>query len=451
MERNDSDKDTSEDDRILKTPRKGSKRRFPHSIEGQEEENHHRTKKVRMAGSSMSIADSVMMRRLGGTRSDPLNLLGTVKDSDQCSSCMSSPTQEAGQPPPPPPFLQRDPLNLEGTASELSALLKGEDKPEKQRHRDSARKHKRTRTLSTEEHVRLDEVAAASANDSPKTSKPIAKGSKYHYGNYDKYYGYRNGGMFEDDPRFSLLSKDMFKGKCVLDIGSNTGQVTVRIAKDFEPKEIIGIDIDNGLVKTAWKVLYRHFVPTLAPDGRQFPMSLTFCRGPLNIPPSPGGDKDKFPNNVHFVCGNFISDDCPLEQDKYDVILALSITKWIHLNWGDDGIKKFFQKVHSYLKDGGCLILEPQPFSSYKRKKRLTETIHKNYNSIQLQPSKFHDYLMSAEVGFAKHRLLGTTLNKSLGFRRPLHLYMKHGPDNPHVGCGTSCDQAVCSSNTTVT
>lgn len=36
--------------------------------------------------------------------------------------------QEAGQPPPPPPFLQRDPLNLEGKVRDLSAVLKGEDK-----------------------------------------------------------------------------------------------------------------------------------------------------------------------------------------------------------------------------------------------------------------------------------------------------------------------------------
>lgn len=49
----------------------------------------------------------------------------------------------------------------------------------------------------------------------------------------------------------------MFKGKDVLDIGSNTGQVTVRIAKELEPRRIVGIDIDDSLVRTAWKVLYR--------------------------------------------------------------------------------------------------------------------------------------------------------------------------------------------------
>ena len=90
--------------------------------------------------------------------------------------------------------------------------------------------------------------------------KSIAKSSRYCYGNYDKYYGYRNGGVFEPDPRFCLLNKELFKGKDVLDIGCNTGQVTVRIAKEFEPRRIVGIDIDDSLVQTAWKVLYRQAV-----------------------------------------------------------------------------------------------------------------------------------------------------------------------------------------------
>ena len=131
MEKSDSDKAGGEDDNAVRTPRKGYKRRFPHSFEGRGGE--HKTKKARTTGSSSkSAADSVMIRRLGGSQSDPLNLLGTgtAKDSDQCSSCMSSPTQEAGQPPPPPPLLQHDPLNLEGKVrDDLSVLLKGEDKP----------------------------------------------------------------------------------------------------------------------------------------------------------------------------------------------------------------------------------------------------------------------------------------------------------------------------------
>lgn len=57
---------------------------------------------------------------------------------------------------------------------------------------------------------------------------------------------------------------------------------------------------------------------------------------------------------------------------EYDVILALSLTKWVHLNWGDAGIQRFFQKVYAHLRPGGKFILEPQPFSSYSKKKKLT-------------------------------------------------------------------------------
>ena len=57
---------------------------------------------------------------------------------------------------------------------------------------------------------------------------------------------------------------------------------------------------------------------------------------------------------------------------EYDVILALSITKWVHLNWGDAGIRRMFRKIYSHLRPGGRLVLEPQPFASYARKKKLT-------------------------------------------------------------------------------
>ena len=80
----------------------------------------------------------------------------------------------------------------------------------------------------------------------------------------------------------------------------------------------------------------------------------------------------------HFLQGNFVL-ECDelldMQKEEYDVILALSVTKWIHFNWGDEGLKRFFKRIFRQLKPGGKLILEPQPWSSYKKKKKLTVSI----------------------------------------------------------------------------
>jgi len=59
-----------------------------------------------------------------------------------------------------------------------------------------------------------------------------------------------------------------------------------------------------------------------------------------------------------------------LQRDCRLLILfvRLSITKWIHLNWGDIGIRKFFQNVFDALSSTGVFILEAQDFDTYEKK-----------------------------------------------------------------------------------
>jgi 7SK snRNA methylphosphate capping enzyme len=52
---------------------------------------------------------------------------------------------------------------------------------------------------------------------------------------------------------------------------------------------------------------------------------------------------------------------------KADTILCLSVTKWVQLNWGDEGLEKLFKRVHQLLRPGGTFVLEPQPWKSYRQ------------------------------------------------------------------------------------
>ncbi|KAB1254109.1 7SK snRNA methylphosphate capping enzyme [Camelus dromedarius] len=107
------------------------------------------------------------------------------------------------------------------------------------------------------------------------------------------------------------------------------------------------------------------------------------------------------------------------QTPEYDVVLCLSLTKWVHLNSGDEGLKRMFRQIYRHLRPGGILVLELQPWSSYGKRNTLTETIYKNYYRIQLKPEQFISYLTSPEVGFSSYELVATPHNTSNGLQWP--------------------------------
>lgn len=52
---------------------------------------------------------------------------------------------------------------------------------------------------------------------------------------------------------------------------------------------------------------------------------------------------------VSFKAGNWLQQGCP--ANKYEVVTCFSVTKWAHLNWGDDGLVKLF---HKFYRCAGC-------------------------------------------------------------------------------------------------
>ena len=53
------------------------------------------------------------------------------------------------------------------------------------------------------------------------------------------------------------------------------------------------------------------------------------------------------------------------------------------------------------LRPGGRLVLEPQPWSSYRKRSKLTPTIARHFAQICMRPAQFEEYLTSEAGGFA--------------------------------------------------
>ncbi|CAK5268640.1 unnamed protein product [Mycena citricolor] len=194
------------------------------------------------------------------------------------------------------------------------------------------------------------------------------------HGNYHGYYAKRPSIR---DPRLEVLPTALFAGKCVLDVGCNEGWVSCEVAQIHAARKVVGVDIDDALIRAAWRKRRTVWstqgpAPSLPSDGSSssrkrkreedapavladyFPASCVHSVGPLPIPDS---SPEIFPHNVAFRTADWVNEAIPEDAEGYDVVVAFSITKWIHLNGGDDGLIRFFERAASVLKPGGFLSL----------------------------------------------------------------------------------------------
>ena len=114
-------------------------------------------------------------------------------------------------------------------------------------------------------------------------------------------------------------------------------------------------------------------------------------------------------------------------------MISFSVTKWIHLNWGDDGLIYVLLKCYSLLKKYGILIIEFQTYSSYYKKRNYTDTIQKNYDRLQIQPQQIPLILQHIGMQVITTKIPNTvaTLARSLtkGFNRPIVVLKKVGEE----------------------
>ncbi|KAF9426140.1 hypothetical protein BGZ76_002885 [Entomortierella beljakovae] len=268
------------------------------------------------------------------------------------------------------------------------------------------------------------------------------------------------------DLRLEFLKPNWFQGKKVLDIGCNSALLTVFIALHYKPLKIQGVDIDPSLIGKAQTFVLKTF-SQLSPqsytqsrsekpskkkkekkkrhdndannnnsndDDRgdvkyeaYFPKALHRIHGFLPVPEATTITKTLFPHNIEFRIVDWVTehDNQEANSSQWDVILGFSLTKWIHLHHGDDGLKKFFQKVYNSLSPGGIFLLESQAFDTYNRRSKITKEMESIYKSIEFRPDQFKDYLLSNHGGFKECILLGHSEGQAKNFNRDIYLYRK--------------------------
>ncbi|XP_023019144.2 probable RNA methyltransferase CG11342 [Leptinotarsa decemlineata] len=157
------------------------------------------------------------------------------------------------------------------------------------------------------------------------------------FGNFMNYYQFHS-----PKERIKLLPKHIWKaGKpcVVLDIGCNSGILTEAI-KEFlkenimEDISILAVDIDPLLITRA---------------------------------------KENSTNDITFHCLDIMDisrrDDIINEYlknkhiEKFSVVFCFSTTMWIHLNYGDGGLRSFLEYIAGI---GEIVIVEPQPWKCYR-------------------------------------------------------------------------------------
>lgn len=137
-----------------------------------------------------------------------------------------------------------------------------------------------------------------------------------------------------------------------------------RLQQQLAPMKIaaLGLDLDEDLIKKA--------------QGRQQDnkeITMTFAAADLVA------EKDK----VAELMQDFVKRH---NKEKVDLLTIFSTTMWIHLRYGDDGLKELLRFAASWSR---CLVVEPQDASSYK-------TARTRLKRLGLDPAEYFSVLNPA-------------------------------------------------------
>lgn len=279
------------------------------------------------------------------------------------------------------------------------------------------------------------------------------------------------------DSILAYLDQRVERVRDVLDIGCNSGRLTIQLSRMLQftgPVSITGVDIDASLIKQAkdaaatarslcrpWSQGSRSPCSETCGNNRARQLPLDSVYFPSVFPQLFGfrpEEQDERPTKVaktshstmpasgtelHFVAAEWVSygqavNDVSRDigeidhlQRKdvqgYDLVLALSLTKWVHIHSGDTGIARFFARVSRCLRPNGILILEPQDWRSYDAPKRMSKAVRDQVQALQMRPQNDFHWLLTS-VGLIFQQTIG--MGVGTGFTRPLQVFCKPSQAN---------------------
>ncbi|WIA28505.1 hypothetical protein OEZ86_011048 [Tetradesmus obliquus] len=274
---------------------------------------------------------------------------------------------------------------------------------------DAGSSHSRSMEQQQQQ-LQQEDSAAVQQQQQRKKQRP-----SFQYGNYHHYYGYRIGPSGFEDARLKVLDPSWFRGADVLDVGCNEGLLSLALAVGCCCRSMTGVDIDPALVAKACTNLSR----TRSELTQQMRAAVA-------------ARWIKALTRVGFKAGNWLEQGCA--SNKYEVVTCFSVSKWVHLNWGDDGLMRLFHKFYRCLAPGGLLVLEPQPWKSYQaavHKQGGTSAPFYKPEQLKLRPEGFVGFL-TQRVGFelvqqlsAVSQAAGPGAVPVKGFDRPILVLRK--------------------------
>ena len=103
-----------------------------------------------------------------------------------------------------------------------------------------------------------------------------------------------------------------------------------------------------------------------------------------------------------------------LAPASFDVVLCFNVTKWVHLNGGDDAVRALLFKAHEALRPGGHMLLIAQGWASYIKSRHLCHAFAAQLARIRLRPAQFLEFALE-EVGFRLHSAVAVPRPVSAG------------------------------------